>query len=161
MQIQWNDCAPSVEDPANSRVAGKVGYAAIPQDKAPAAHYGAWTYFMPADAPNPEAAWLFLQWINTAEVQKKIALDGGFPTLLSVYEDNELSESLPYWEGSLAAYKISSKRPRIPEWNAMNNEMMLELSTVISGEKTPAQALSTLNDKYEDILKGKLPVTYQ
>ncbi len=161
MQIQWNDCAPSIEDTASSKVAGKVGYAAIPQGTAPAAHYGAWTYFMPADAPNPEAAWLFLQWVNTTEVQKQIALDGGFPTLSSVYEDQDLASSLPYWKGSLAAYEISSKRPRIPEWNAMNNEMMLELSTVIAGEQTPAEALTALQNKYEEILKGKLPITYQ
>ncbi|MCK5674190.1 MAG: extracellular solute-binding protein, partial [Spirochaetales bacterium] len=161
MQIQWNDCAPSIEDPVNSKVAGKVGYAAIPQGEAPAAHYGAWTYFMPADAPNPEAAWLFLQWVNTTEVQKEIALDGGFPTLTSVFKDPELSSSLPYWKGSLAAYEISSKRPRIPEWNEMNNEMMLELSKVIASTQTSEEALKMLQSKYEKILKGKLPVTYQ
>ncbi len=161
MQIQWNDCAPSVEDPSASKVAGMVGYAAIPQGKAPAAHYGAWTYFIPKDAPNPEAAWLFLQWVNTYEVQKAIALEGGFPVLTSVFEDPDLSKKLPYWQGSLAAYKISSKRPRIPEWNTMNNEMMLELSKVIAGEQTAAQALGNLQSKYKDLLKGQLPITYQ
>ena len=161
MQIQWNDCAPSVEDTDASKVAGKVGYALIPKGEVPVAHYGAWTYFIPTDASNAEAAWIFLQWVNTYEVQKAIALSGGFPCLTSVFEDPELSANLPYWEASLAAYEISTKRPRIPEWNAMNNEMMLELSMVISGEQTPEQALSNLQEKYSDILKGKLPITYQ
>jgi multiple sugar transport system substrate-binding protein len=161
MEIQWNDCAPSVEDTENSRVAGKIGYTAIPVKEASAAHYGAWTYFMPKDAPHPEAAWLFLQWVNTPEVQKEISLSGGFPTLSSVYEDPELAERLPYWEGSLEAYKISSKRPRIPEWNAMNNKMMLELSFVISDAKAPKEALDALQAEYEEILKGKLPIMYQ
>jgi len=161
MQVQWNDCAPSVEDPSASKVAGKVGYTTIPQGVAPAAHYGAWTYFMPKDAPNPEAAWLFFQWVNTYEVQKAIALEGGFPCLTSVYEDADLSENLPYWEGSLKAYEISSKRPRIPEWNEMNNEMMLELSRAISGEQTAAEALKNLKKKYQELLKDTLPVSYQ
>lgn len=161
MEIQWNDCAPSIEDPETSKVVGKVGYALIPKREVPVAHFGAWTYFIPVDAPNAEAAWLFLQWVNTYKVQKAIALEGGFPCLTSVYNDPELSEKLPYWKASLDAYEISSTRPRIPEWNVMNNEMMLELSMVISGEQPPAQALSNLQKKYNDILKGKLPVTYQ
>lgn len=161
MEIQWNDCAPSIEDPETSKVVGKVGYALIPKREVPVAHFGAWTYFIPVDAPNAEAAWLFLQWVNTYKVQKAIALEGGFPCLTSVYNDPELSEKLPYWKASLDAYEISSTRPRLPEWNIMNNEMMLELSMVISGEQTSAQALSNLQKKYNNILKGKLPVTYQ
>jgi multiple sugar transport system substrate-binding protein len=161
MQVQWNDCAPAVEDPEASKVAGKVGYTAIPQKMAPAAHYGAWTYFIPATAKNPEAAWLFLQWVNTTEVQKQIALEGGFPCLTSVYEDPELEEQLPYWEGSLEAYNISSKRPRIPEWNEMNNAMMLQLSRAITGEISSGEALNNLQKEYEELLSGQLPISYQ
>lgn len=161
MQIQWNDCAPSIEDPESSKVAGIVGYKTIPVRVNPVAHYGAWTYFIPKDAPNPEAAWLFLQWVNTTEVQKRIALEGGFPTLASVFNDPELLEQLPYWQASLDAYEISSKRPRIPEWNEMNNAMMLELSNVIAGSKSSARALSDLQKTYEELLAGKLPVDYR
>lgn len=161
MEISWNDCAPAIEDNTSSKVAGKLAYTSIPVKKAPAAHYGAWSYYIPKDAPNPDAAWLFLQWANTAKVQKEIAKGGGFPTLASVYEDFELSSSLPYWEGSMKAYEISSTRPRIPEWNAMNNEMMLELSRSIAGEISSDEALKVLQMKYKEMLKGKLPVTYQ
>jgi multiple sugar transport system substrate-binding protein len=125
------------------------------------AHYGAWTYFIPADAPNPEAAWIFLQWVNTSEVQKKIALEGGFPTLSSVFNDPELLEKLPYWQASLDAYEISSRRPRIPQWNEMNNAMMLELSHVIAGNKNSATALRDLESVYKKLLAGELPVDYQ
>jgi multiple sugar transport system substrate-binding protein len=161
MQIQWNDCAPSVEDPSSSKVAGKVGYTTIPVKVNPVAHYGAWTYFISADAPNPEAAWIFLQWVNTSEVQKKIALEGGFPTLSSVFNDPELVVELPYWQASLDAYKISSRRPRIPQWNEMNNAMMLELSHVIAGNKNSATALRDLASAYNKLLAGELPVDYQ
>lgn len=161
LAVQFNDCAPALEDPTASKVHGKMGYGAIPIAKSPAAHFGAWTYFIPKAAKNPEAAWLFLQWANTPSVQKRLALDGGFPCVKSVYEDKELLENLPYWEASLEAYKISSTRPRIPEWNEMNNEMMLELSKAVSGEKTPKQALDTLQEKYNKLLQGQLPMSYQ
>ena len=160
MAVTWNDTAPALENKEESKVAGKMGYGAIPVGKASAAHYGAWSYYIPAKAKNPAASWLFLEWFNTPDVQKSISLEGGFPTLQSVYNDPELLK-IPYWQGSLEAYKISSVRPRIPEWNEMNNEMMLELSKVIGDEQTPKQALDNLQAKYEVLLKGKLPVSYQ
>ena len=161
MGIQWNDCAPSIEDPETSKVAGKMGYGAIPIGEAPAAHFGAWSYFIPKSSKNPEAAWIFLQWANTTAVQKRIALTGGFPCLKSVFNDPELLQKLPYWEASLEAYKISSCRPRIPEWNQMNSDMVLELSKVISGEQNSQKALTELKLKYEKLLKDKLPILYQ
>jgi multiple sugar transport system substrate-binding protein len=160
MSVIFNDCAPGIEDPESSKVVGKMGYDNIPEGKGPAAHYGAWSYFIPSDSKSPEAAWVFLQWFNTTDVQKAIALDGGFPNLVSVYEDPDLN-SLTWWEGSLKAYEISSTRPRIPEWNDMNEELMLQLSSALVGEITEEEALANAQESYEDILEGQLPLTYQ
>ena len=160
MAVIFNDCTPALENPDESKVVGKMGYGAIPVGEKPAAHYGAWSYFIPTKAANPEAAWLFLQWFNTPEVQKNIALDGAFPNLYSVYDDPDLNK-LPYWKASMAAYEISSTRPRIPEWNEMNEELMLDISKVMSDQASPKDALDTCAKKYGGILKDKLPVTYQ
>ena len=160
MAVIFNDCTPAIENPEESKVVGKMGYGAIPIGEKPAAHYGAWSYFIPTKAANPEAAWLFLQWFNTPEVQKNIAMDGAFPNLYSVYNDPDLNK-LPYWKASMAAYEISTTRPRIPEWNEMNEELMLEISKVMSDQATPKDALDAAAKKYEEILNGKLPVTYQ
>lgn len=160
MAILFNDCAPALEDETASAVVGKMGYGAIPVGEAPAAHYGAWGYYIPTDSQNPEAAWMFLQWFNTPEVQKNIALAGGFVNLESVYDDPELNE-LPYWQASKDAYEISNTRPRIPEWNEMNNALMLQLSNTLTGEVEPQAALDTAAAEFETILSGKLPVTYQ
>jgi len=160
MAIIFNDCLPAIENPEQSKVVGKMGYAAVPVKEKPAAHYGAWSYFIPTKSPNPKAAWVFLQWFNTPEVQKNLALDGAFPNLQSTYNDPELMKR-PYWQATLDAYKISSTRPRIPEWNSMNEELMLELSNAISGLSSPKDALQAAQKKYEEILAGKTPVTYQ
>lgn len=160
MAIIFNDCAPALEDESASAVKGKMGYGAVPVGEMPAAHYGAWGYYIPSDSKNPEAAWVFMQWFNTPEVQKKIALEGGFVNLQSVYNDPELNE-LPYWEASKEAYKISSTRPRIPEWNEMNNVLMLELSNTLADKTAPQEALDNAAKEFGKILDGKLPVTYQ
>lgn len=160
MSVLFNDCAPALEDESASSVVGKMGYGAIPIGEAPAAHYGAWGYYIPADAPNPEAAWVFLQWFNTPKVQKNIALAGGFVNLQSIYDDPDLNK-LPYWEASKEAYKISTTRPRIPQWNEMNNALMLELSNTLAGKTEPSAALNNAAAEFEKILSGSLPVTYQ
>ena len=43
----------------------------------------------------------------------------------------------------------------------MNDEMMLEISKVVADQQTPEQAVQALKTKYEKLLAGKLPVTYQ
>ena len=160
MAIAFNDCAPAYEDPDGSVVAGKMGYAKLPVKKEDAAHYGAWSYLIPTDSKNPEAAYVFLEWFNTPAVQKQIALDGGFPNLTSVYEDPDLT-SLPYWEASKEVYAISSTRPRIPEWSEMSAELSLQLSNTLSGKAEPKAALDAVAKEWAKILDGKLPVTYQ
>jgi len=160
MAIIFNDCLPALEDPDESKVVGKMGYGAVPIGEKPAAHYGAWSYFIPTKSKNPEAAWVFLQWFNTPKIQKALALDGAFPNLISTYTDPDLND-LPYWEATMEAYKISTTRPRIPEWNSMNEELMLQISNVIAGQSTPAAALAAAQREYERLLAGQLPVTYQ
>ena len=160
MAIAFNDCAPAYEDPDGSVVAGKMGYAKLPVKEKDAAHYGAWSYFIPTDSKNPEAAYIFLEWFNTPKVQKQIALDGGFPNLTSVYEDPEL-DKIPYWEASKEVYAISTTRPRIPEWNSMNEALMLQLSNVLAGKAESKAALDAVAKEYEKLLDGQLPITYQ
>lgn len=160
MAIIFNDNAPALEDTSASAVAGKMGYTTVPVGEAKAAHYGGWGYYIPTDSKNPEAAWLFMQWFNTPKVQKEIALQGGFVNLQSVYDDEDLNE-LPYWQASKEAYEISSRRPRIPQWNNMNNVLMLEISNCLSDKETPQEALDNTAKEFETILEGSLPVTYQ
>jgi len=160
MAIIFNDTLPGIENPEASKVVGKMGYGAIPIKEAPAAHYGAWSYLIPAKSKNAEAAWIFLQWFNTPSVQKALALGGVYPNLQSLFTDKELSK-IPYWNASLEAYKISSTRPRIPEWNDMNEELMLEISKVLIGETNSKAALDQAQRTFAEILAGKTPVTYQ
>lgn len=161
MAIMFNDGTPAVEDPSASAVVGKMGYAAIPVKEKKASFYGGWGYYIPTDSKNAEAAWVFLEWFNTPEVQRGIAAKGCLPNLSSLYSDPELSK-IPYWKASMDAYEICSKKPRIPEWNNMSNSMQLQLSNAITGENTPKEALDNLaNDYTNNVLAGKLPVTYQ
>lgn len=160
MSILFNDNYAALEDPESSTVVGKMGYTTVPVKDKEVAHYGGWGFYIPTDSQNPEAAWVFMQWFNTPEVQKNIALDGGFPNLQSCYEDEDLKE-IPYWEGSQKAYEISTTRPRIAEWPQMDEILMLQLSNAVTGESTPQEALDQAATEFEELLGDKLPITYQ
>ena len=163
MTIIFNDCAPAIEDIENSRSAGKMGYAVVPvEQKSIGGNYGAWAFYIPKDARNPEASWKFLQWVSTPEVQRNIVIEGGgFPTLQSLYKDEEFKSNIPYWEGSYEAYQICSSKPRIPEWNEINNVIMLHLSRVYNDEVAPEEALSSMQKEINIIMEGKLPISYK
>jgi multiple sugar transport system substrate-binding protein len=163
MTIIFNDCAPSIEDATNSKSAGKMGYAIVPvEERSIGGNYGAWTFFIPKSSKKQEAAWQFLQWVSTSEVQREIVIKGGgFPTLKSLYEDKDLSAQLPYWKGSYEAYKICSAKPRIPEWNEINNIIMLHLSRAYNDEVSPKKALDAAAKEIARIMKGKLPISYR
>lgn len=162
MAIMFNDGTPALEDETASAVVGKMGYTAVPVKEQNASFYGGWGYYIPSDAPNAEAAWLFMQWFCTPDVQKAISDTGCLPNLTSLYEDPALAESIPYFEASLDSFEICVAKPRIPEWSNMDSSMQLQLSNAISGESTPKKALDDLADDYtNNILSGKLPVTYR
>ncbi len=66
--------APGFES-SDSPLAGNVGYALIPPhragDNSYSAHWG-WGYGVPANAQNPEAGWLFIQYMSNKSAEPRI-----------------------------------------------------------------------------------------
>lgn len=152
MAIEWNDCAIGIEDPANSKVVGKMGYGTLPvhpEVGRNVSHFGAWTYVINNYSKKKDAAYLFIAWAVSPETQLKWADKGGVPCRLSTYE----SLSGEFWAGTKEALTQAVDRPRIPEWGEMEAQMQLALSDAIAGERTPKEALDWLQAEYEKILK--------
>lgn len=160
--ITWGDTAGSIEDPKQSVVAGKMGYADIPVLKdgdATHSHLGSWTYTINADSQNKDASMLFMAWALSAPVQTKLAEAGGLPALQSVFEDPALVAQLPYWNQELKSLTDAKSRPRIAQWGAISDSLALQLSKVFAGQSDPQQALKAAQQEATSVLKGALPVT--
>ncbi len=68
--FSWGDTTPFLEDTTGCpAVAGKLGYFAHPGTHKTVAEGQGWA--IPAKAPNPEAGFLFLQWIDSKDVQAR------------------------------------------------------------------------------------------
>ena len=145
------------QDPAKSRIAGKVGYAVHPK----AARYGGLTggfgLAIPKNSKKKEAAFLFIQWVTSKSADKKIALLGGNANRWSTVADAELARKYPVETPVLReALKIADPdwRPLIPEWDHISQQVLGQaLPAVITG-KTPAkQALDGAVSPAEEVVR--------
>ena len=103
MALAWNDQAADVEDPSKSKVAGKMGYGPIPVGKSPTSEMGPWSYVIPKHSKNPEAAYLFMQWLITKDVEVKLAPIGYVPCRESSYAHPDVKEITYFYPATLEA----------------------------------------------------------
>jgi multiple sugar transport system substrate-binding protein/sorbitol/mannitol transport system substrate-binding protein len=113
-------------DPAQSQFADKISIAAVPSGPAgrsPAiAVHG---LGVPADAPNPEASFAFIEWATSEEVLTKIALMQAYPdfTRASVANNPEVIAKYQSIHPEFLSLKvqmlgdaIGHYRPLLPQW---------------------------------------------
>jgi len=157
--INWPAWIPAMEDPAKSRVAGKIGYGLMPglnrngQKRPGAAEIGNWLLAVPARSRNVAAARDFIYWATEAKQMRLAALRGNPPTRHSLFADPELRarfRAYPVQEQSLAT---SRPRPRTPYWNEIENTFGIYLSKANSGKMTPEEAMEQANSEIQAILE--------
>ncbi|MDF2656075.1 MAG: transporter substrate-binding protein, partial [Bacillota bacterium] len=134
-------------------------YASIPSKAAasstsyPTGMIGNWMMGVTANSTNSELAMKFLEYVTSADVQKKAAEFGGVPTRTSVFTDSELVAKYPYFATILTATENSVVRPRTPLWTDIETAYGAELSSAISGTKSVDQALADARTAIEAIMK--------
>lgn len=119
----------------------------------PTGMIGNWLMGVTANSGHQELAMKFLEYITSADVQKKAAEFGGVPTRTSVLTDSELNAKYPYFEYIQSATANSVVRPRTPLWTDMETAYGTELSSAISGTKSVDQALADARAAIEAIMK--------
>ena len=134
-------------------------YASIPSKATnsstayPTGMIGNWMMGVTANSGNSELALKFLEYVTSADVQKKAAELGGVPTRTSVFTDSELLVKYPYFETILTSTENSVVRPRTPLWTDVETAYGTELSSAISETKSVEQALADARAAIEAIMK--------
>lgn len=83
-----------IEGADGSVVSGKLGMTNMPGGTG---FLGAWGWGIPKSSPNPDAAWAFINWVESYDIARERAALGGEPTRLDIYEDEELLAENPDW----------------------------------------------------------------
>lgn len=85
-----------LEDPAESTVAGDIGYAPVPAGECGRAPFiGGWGYAINPFAQQADAAWYFIQWATSAEINLEMKLDGWPSPRTSAWDSEEFQANDP------------------------------------------------------------------
>ena len=156
MAPQWHEYASTFEDPSLSKVAGKVKWALLP--KGPAGSKNLWggtgvavnSY---ATEERQRAAWMFITWATSPEIQKQLLLEGSTPTRTSVYTDPEVQQWIADKKDPLVAVlptvleawkpdNIGLAQGKITTWVQVDEAIFTNLSKMLTGASTPEQAMA-------------------
>ncbi len=155
MFLDHHKIAALTRNPERSRVDGKVGYALHPTAKQCGSETGGFALGIPTNAKNPEAAFLFMQWLTSKEQDRKLAEIGGEPVRKSTLSDPELQAQFPEYEVILEQLECAEPdwRPLVAQWDEMNvNVLGVALSEAMSGEKGVQEALDEAAVKLREIM---------
>lgn len=132
-----------------------LGAALVPAGAAGHTSY-AWAHYehILANSKNKQAAWDFLAWMLSDPVVEAEFHDkqNFVPTQPRTYADPLFAE---HWAWSVFAkqLELTKSAPRCITWRAAYTEVMTpELEAAWTGQKTPAEAVATMNEKLPAIL---------
>jgi ABC-type glycerol-3-phosphate transport system substrate-binding protein len=156
--IDASPFGPRMQDPNESAIAGKVGYSvalAGPEQRAPGMYTAG--HAINVYSKNKEAAWKFVEWTVSPEINKLVSNPSRFSTL----ELPEIVEKftigpeeynfLDAWVESLKYAK--SPFPAIPEWPEVGDRIGSALNRIIIGSDIKKELDGAAKD-VEEIMKG-------
>jgi len=155
MFFDFSRIAGMVRDPKQSKVVGKVGYAVTPKKKNRLSETGGFAVAIPANSNNKGAAWMFVTWMTSKEVEKKLAKEGvQLVDRVSILKDPELQSMFPEYK-ILAQQKLDSNwRPAIAELPEIENQYFgVAINQVLTGQKTPEEAMQGIVEPVKNILR--------
>jgi len=151
MMVTYSWMLASLNNADQSQVAGNVAMAVMPGGHGV---QGGWGWAIPRSAPNPDAAWQFINWVESFEIAKERALMGGQPTRSDVFEDPEVLEKYPYFD--VIADMIAGAKP-VPIFGGaaqMVDILALQLSEAVAAGKDPQQALDEAAAAMDELVIG-------
>ncbi|WP_066189836.1 extracellular solute-binding protein [Gracilibacillus timonensis] len=133
----------------NSDVGEQLGVTVVPgsDDVESASVYGGEGLGVTSGSENKEAAWKFIKYITSKEVQKEHA-EVTLPIWESLYEDTEILEQNPELvEVANKQFKNMISRPKIPSYGELSQNIQVELQGILTGTKTIDSGLTDLQSE--------------
>jgi len=146
-----------VNDPAKSKIVGKVGWALHPQGSRRASQSGGLGLAISKNARNADAAFLLMQWLTSKAQDKAVVRMGGVPVRNSTLLDAELQRKYPEFAVFQDALKYANPdwRPIIPVWDQINVQMLgVGISEVLTGRKPAKTALDAMVEPVTQLMRS-------
>ena len=173
----WIDATSAggiLENPKQSQVAGKMGYAPAPIEVAPnGSHWlGGWVLAIPKSAKQPDAAEKFVAWASSKDYIRLVAGDLGWAsvppgTRKSTYDNPEYQNVAPFVAATLQAIQTADPTnpclkkvpytgvpfPNIPEYQSIGTVVGQNIAGALAGKMSVQQALKNSQTSAERAMK--------
>ncbi|WP_124728034.1 ABC transporter substrate-binding protein [Staphylospora marina] len=145
------------QDPKQSKIVDKVGVAPLPSgDKGSAAALGGWMMGINKYSKHKKEAWEFVKFATGMEGQKLTAIHGGSgPTLLPVYDDEDVKKANPLFADKNFVDGISAAIPRpvSPVYPEISDVIQIEVSKAVTGKQSAEDTVKNIESKLKEIIK--------
>jgi multiple sugar transport system substrate-binding protein len=145
-------------DPTKSAYARDLAFAVSPlgANGKPTPDMGGYGLLLSAFSRHPRETYQFLVWLTSPAVHRRIVLSGGTPFRYSEMKDAEILAKYPVYSIYGIALENSVFRARVPEWPEIEDIISKELTKALTGEASPEQAASAMQDKVGAILQRSM-----
>jgi len=151
--IQYSGNAIKSDDPAQSKVVGKLDFAVVPKQVSAIAQIGIFIHGVSASAPNKDNAIAFMKWFASTDAQVALARAGDLPVKSTAYADPEAVKNLRLLPVALAQLNAGAQaRPRTPDWNKVESIIGTELNIALAAGSGGGAAMDTAATKVKDYL---------
>jgi len=156
----WPFAYTASTEPTRSRIRPEqVGVTTLPVIAEGLSTYsglGGWNLFINAASENRDAAWTLIQYLSAPEQQRTRALRGSYlPTLETLYEDDEVLETVPILALGREAIQSARPRPASPYYPEMSLEMSEQFNALLRGIASPEQIMSMLQTELTNIVEQR------
>lgn len=157
MTVAGNASYTFIEDPSQSKVAGKVGFAPPPMAPGGKDPLWEWGWGINKASKHQGAAWLFVEWATSPTLMNEIAPEYGVPARKSVYSEKAFLNAMPNKQFVDAELYMLNKgvNPTPPfltaKYAPSSDIISKEMSYIIAGIKTVGQAAADANTSLEKL----------
>jgi multiple sugar transport system substrate-binding protein len=150
--IQYSGNALKADDPAQTKVAGKLDFGVVPKKEKAVAQLGIFIAGVPKSAPNKANVIEFLKWYTSAATQAKLAAAGSIPVKRSGFAVEKPGNRLiPVALKQLDAG--AEPRPRTPDWAKIEELLGIELNKALQAGSGGGAALDAAAEQVTAYLK--------
>jgi multiple sugar transport system substrate-binding protein len=159
MMEGWSIARAGYENPEISSIVDKVDITLAPVGEGvePKYGFGGWGIGINADSTKQEqeAAWEFIKWLSSPEIQKEWIRNDGAPIRRSTLEDPELNKEYPWFPLLLESFEKGDGdyRPRIPQYSIIQDALGTAVNGYLVGEMSAQEALDQAQAQVEANMK--------
>lgn len=154
----WQFSWALIDDPKQSKVAGKNSIAAIPSmqsGKQGVGCTGGWMVMINANSKAPDRAWAFCDYLLNQKTQTQMATSQSVsPVRPDAFNDPTVQSSQGgFFKFMAPVLKTTKGRPQIRNYTELSAVIQTEFNAVMADQKKPADALKSAQQQLDAIQK--------